>query len=58
MQTEFDIVTVLEILCIAAILLIQFYQYSLNRRKIDKLEALYPDEGLEIVEIPEVVELK
>jgi hypothetical protein len=58
MQTEIDIVTVLEILCITAILIIQFYQYWLNRKKTDTLEELFPEEGLDIVDIPESEGLK
>jgi hypothetical protein len=58
MLTEIDIVTVLEILCITAILIIQFYQYWLNRKKTDTLEKLFPEEGLDIVDIPESEGLK
>ncbi|MDO1450303.1 hypothetical protein Q0590_28750 [Rhodocytophaga aerolata] len=58
MQTDMDLVRLLEIVCIAIILLIQFYQFIQNKRKINNLKDVYPDEGLEIVQIEEAEGLK
>jgi hypothetical protein len=58
MQTDMDVVRLLEVACIAIILLIQLYQYGQNKRKINNLKNIYPDEGLVIVDIEEVEGLK
>jgi biopolymer transport protein ExbB/TolQ len=58
MQIDMDFVRLLEIGCIVIILLIQFYQYSQNKRKINNLQDVYPDQGLVIVEIEEAEGLK
>jgi biopolymer transport protein ExbB/TolQ len=58
MQTDMDVVQLLEIVCIAIILLIQLYQYSQNKRKINNLENVYPGQGLVIVDIEEAEGLK
>lgn len=58
MQTDMDFVRLLEIACIAIILLIQLYQYGQNKRKINNLKEVYPGEGLEIVQIEEAEGLK
>lgn len=58
MPIGFDLVPALEVFCIGVILILQFYQYRLNLSKINNLEALYPDTGLEVVEIAEAEGLK
>jgi biopolymer transport protein ExbB/TolQ len=58
MQIDMDFVRLLEIGCIVIILLIQFYQFAQNKRKINTLEEVYPDEGLVIVEVEEAEGLR
>ncbi|QHT67861.1 hypothetical protein GXP67_15040 [Rhodocytophaga rosea] len=58
MPMGFDVVTLLEILCIGIILILQIYQYRLNLSKINHLEEIYPETGLEVVDIEEAEGLK
>jgi hypothetical protein len=41
----------IEILVIAGVVVLQFYYFNDNRRKIRSLEGLYPESGLEVTEV-------